>query len=228
METLITMKIDQLIRSKRRTIALIIDQDGKLIVRAPLRASMKQIESLVAQKAGWIQSKQAQARTTTARLTPKEYTNGEEFLYLGKPYRLAIVDDAKSPLRLADRFYLSRSRLPQAERLFKAWYIAQARSAIAERVQLYAERYGFEYRQVKITHARTRWGSCSARGSLSFSWRLVMAPMAAIDYVVVHELVHLGEKNHSRRFWAKVEAILPDYKQQVRWLKANGFKLRLA
>jgi predicted metal-dependent hydrolase len=221
------MNIDQIIRTKRRTIALIIDQDGRLIVRAPLRASRKQIESLVEQKADWIQSKLYLVRMTYARFKPKEYIHGEEFLCLGKTYRLAIVENAVTPLRLEDQFYLSRSALAKAERIFTKWYTAQARLVISERVQVYAAQYGFEYRQVKITSARTRWGSCSTRGSLNFSWRLVMAPMPAIDYVVVHELVHLREKNHSRRFWEQVEAILPNYTQQVRWLKANGYKLRL-
>ncbi len=221
------MTIDQIIRTKRRTIALIIDQDARLIVRAPLRSTRKQIESLVEQKAGWIQSKQELVRTTYGRFTPKEYRNGEEFYFLGKTYRLAIVENTDNPIRLVDRFYLSHAMLPHAERVFTGWYTTQAKQVIPERVQLYATRLGYEYRQIKITSARTRWGSCSPRGSLNFSWRLVMAPMPAIDYVVVHELVHLNEKNHSRRFWAKVEAILPEYAQQVRWLKINGYKLRL-
>jgi predicted metal-dependent hydrolase len=221
------MNIDQIIRTKRRTIALIIDRDARLIVRAPLRATRTQIESLVEQKAGWILSKQELVRTTSARFTPKEYRNGEEFYYLGKTYRLAIVENTNPSIHLGDQFYLSRSMLPRAERVFTGWYTIQAKRVISERVQLYASRLGYEYRQIRITNARTRWGSCSPRGSLNFSWRLVMAPMPAIDYVVVHELAHLNEKNHSRRFWAKVEAILPEYAQQVRWLKINGYKLRL-
>jgi predicted metal-dependent hydrolase len=222
------VKIDQIIRTKRRTIALIIDQQGQLIVRAPLRASLKQIEQFVEQKAGWIQRKQALANAPSTRFTPKKYIEGEEFLYLGKPYRLAIGDDPRPPLRLADQFILYRSVRAQAERIFIDWYSLQAKGVIAERVQLFADRYGYVVRQVKISKAKTRWGSCSPNGNLNFSWRLVMAPMAVIDYVVVHELVHLREKSHARRFWAQVEAILPDYAQKVRWLKVNGYRLRLA
>jgi predicted metal-dependent hydrolase len=222
------LHIDQIIRTKRRTIALIIQPDGRLIVRAPLRATQKQIEQVVAHKAKWIQSKQALVSAANARFAPKTYTQGESFLYLGKSYRLEIVAASKPPLRLADRFYLSRPALAKAEKLFTAWYIAQAKVVIAERVAIYACRYGYEYRQVKITRAKARWGSCSPRGNLNFSWRLVMAPMPVIDYVVVHELVHLREKNHSRRFWEGVKAILPDYAQQVQWLKVNGYRLRLA
>ena len=222
------MKIDQIIRTKRRTIALVINQDGRLIVRAPLRATRKQIEYLVEQKAGWIKSKQELVSANFARFAPKEYIDGEEFWFLGKSYRLAIVNNSDQPLRLAGKFYLSRAALAHAERVFIGWYTAQAKLVIAERVQAYAANQGYKVHQVKITHAQARWGSCSPNGSLNFSWRLVMAPMRVIDYVVVHELVHLNEKNHSGRFWDQVKAILPDYAQQVRWLKSNGYLLRLA
>jgi len=99
---------------------------------------------------------------------------------------------------------------------------------ITERVQWYAAKHGLEYKQVKITSARTRWGSCNSRGTLSFSWRLVMAPVPVIDYVVVHELAHTVEKNHSKKFWAKVQIIMPDYQNRIEWLDKNGhlFNLR--
>jgi predicted metal-dependent hydrolase len=222
------MKIDQIIRTKRRTLALIVNHDGALIIRAPLRATQKQIENLVEQKAEWIKSKQRLVKTTYDRFAPKEYINGEEFLYLGTSYRLAIVDDSVPPLRLADRFYLSRSALTRTEKIFKGWYRAQAKKVITGRVKAYADQYGYEYRKVNITNALARWGSCSPHGNLNFSWRLVMAPLPVIDYVVVHELVHLHEKNHSRRFWDKVKTHLPGYAQQVQWLKINGHMLRLA
>jgi predicted metal-dependent hydrolase len=221
------MKIDQIIHTKRRTIALIIDRDGRLIIRAPLRATQKQITHLVEQKAAWIKSKQALVNTRYARFVPKAYANGEEFLYLGQAYRLAIVDKSTPRLRLAEQFLLSRKGLPQAEKIFEQWYRLQAKQVITERVQVLAAMHGYEYCQVKITSAQTRWGSCSPRGNLNFSWRLVMAPIQVIDYVVIHELVHLHEKNHSRRFWDKVKTILPDYKIQVRWLKTYGHLLRL-
>jgi len=223
-----TLKIDQIIRSRRRTIALIVNHDGSLIIRAPLRATQKQIENFVEQKAGWIKSKQKLVKTTYARFMPKQYINGEEFLYLGVSYRLEIVDDPVHPLRLADHLYLSRSVLARAEKIFTGWYRAQAKTVIAGRVKVYADRHGFKYRKVNITKAQARWGSCSPHGNLNFSSRLVMAPMPVIDYVVVHELVHLNEKNHSKSFWDKVKTILPDYKQQVQWLRINGHMLRLA
>ena len=96
-----------------------------------------------------------------------------------------------------------------------------------ERVAFFARSQDVKPGKLCISSARTRWGSCSAKGTLSFTWRLVMAPLDIIDYVVVHELCHLKEMNHSRAFWERVETILPDYKRRRKWLKENGGALRL-
>ena len=117
---------------------------------------------------------------------------------------------------------MAQSAQGQAAQLFEQWYRQQARTVFTERVELYAQKYGFEYAKIRISSARTRWGSCSSKGTLSFTWRLVMAPLEIVDYVVVHELSHLREHNHSKAFWAQVAAILPDYKSRRKWLKVNG------
>lgn len=110
----------------------------------------------------------------------------------------------------------------------EAWYRAQARWHLTGRIDHFARQHGFVYNSLRINGARTRWGSCNAqRGSLNFTWRLVMAPPEIVDYVVVHELCHLKHPNHSPDFWAEVEGILPDYKQRRKWLKENGLKLQV-
>ncbi|MCJ7531870.1 MAG: M48 family metallopeptidase [Anaerolineales bacterium] len=221
------IKINKIIRTKRRTIALVIERDGSLVVRAPLRATNARIQEVVKEKADWVLAKQKLVKTVYLKTKPKEYVNGEGFWYLGKTYPLEIVNHAKLPLVLDRRFHLSQAALPKARSVFKNWYRKQATQIISERVLLYASRNGFTYDKIRITSARTRWGSCTSRSTLCFTWRLVMAPMAVIDYVVVHELVHLQEKNHSKSFWGKVKALMPDYKRQIAWLKANGHLLTL-
>jgi hypothetical protein len=220
-------RIDQIIRTKRKSIALIVQRDGRLVVRAPIDATDEQILTVVQRKNGWIHSKQEAVLSTYPQVVEKEFVNGEGFWYLGTPYRLRIVDDAGHPLELDTYFLLDRSVLARARDVFTAWYKEQALLVISERVAWYAAKNGINYKQVKITSAQTRWGSCSAKGTLSFTWRLVMAPVPVIDYVVVHELVHLLEKNHGRAFWAKVKAIMPDYKQKIEWLDINGHLLRI-
>lgn len=221
------MMIDQIIRTRRKSFALIVQRDGSLVVRAPLRASNEQIQELVKKKENWIKAKQELARRTYAKTPPKEYVNGEGFFYLGKSYKLALVEDQPEPLVLSDQFYLSKSVLPSAGSIFKEWYKQQAFQVITERVKWYAAQNGYNYQRVKIMDARTRWGSCGPRGSMNFSWRLAMAPVRVIDYVVVHELVHLKEKNHSKAYWNKVKLLMPDYQQQINWLNTNGHTLNL-
>ena len=219
--------IDQIIRTRRKTIALIIQPDGQLIVRAPLRASAAAIRTLVAQKASWIITKQRLAKSTYSPVEPKRYVRGEGFWYLGSIYPLEIVNAARPSLTLDGTFRLAKTALPKARLVFEHWYKQQALDILTQSVQRQASQNGFHYASIRITSARTRWGSCSPRGTLSFTWRLIMAPLPVINYVVVHELVHLLVKNHSKEFWAKVRSLLPDYKQRRLWLKENGHSLYL-
>jgi predicted metal-dependent hydrolase len=214
------IQIDKLVRSKRRTLSLIVETDGTLTVRAPARMQETDIRKFIETKAEWIKQKQAEARK--AAPVARQYLDGETFLYLGREIPLQLVPDARPALVMDRVFKLSRSAQGRAASVFETWYKKQARAVLTERVEFYARKYGFDVEKVRISSARTRWGSCSAKKTLSFTWRLVMAPPDVIDYVVVHELCHLRELNHSRAFWAQVEAILPGYKAQRKWLKANG------
>jgi len=214
------IQIDKLVRSKRKTLSLIVETDGTLTVRAPLRMKAADIRAFLEAKSPWILRKQAEARK--AAPAQHRYVDGETFLYLGKQVPLRFVRDRKPALVLDRAFKLAQSAQPQAESAFQAWYKKQARAVLTERAGYFARKHGFEIEKIRITSARTRWGSCSAKKTLSFTWRLVMAPPEVVDYVVVHELCHLRELNHSRAFWAQVEAILPDYKGKRKWLKENG------
>ena len=220
----------EIIRTRRKTIALVVKPDGQLVVRAPLRATKKQIQQVVEQQAEWIRVTQEKVLASYHPVITKQFTNGEEFWYLGRVYRLEIVIAGRSLLAQDEpggRFLLDRLAVPHAKLIFTQWYRQQAARVMAEQVSLAAARHGFNYTRVKINSARTRWGSCSSRGSLSFPWRLVMAPLPVIDYVVLHELVHTRERSHARIFWEQVQAIAPDYKQHKKWLKENGHLLRV-
>ena len=217
-----------ILRSRRKTFSIEIRRDGSLVVRAPLRSTAAQIELILQQKAKWIQKKQEQVRAAAgAARQPRRWVEGEEILFLGKSYALHIVDSPR-PLELSEgRFHLSKSAQPHAQRVFERWYRVQARRVLKERVELYARQNGVVYQHVRIGGARTRWGSCGAKGSLNFTWRLVMAPIEVIDYVVVHELAHLEVKNHGKAFWEKVGSLMPDYQRRRDWLRQNGFILVL-
>jgi predicted metal-dependent hydrolase len=120
------------------------------------------------------------------------------------------------------RFIISPSAAAAGKESLRIWYRQRALSFLPERVKFYEEIMGCTARAIRISRARSRWGSCSADNRLAFSWRLMMAPQEVIDYIVIHELAHIREKNHSPRFWSLVGKICPDYKDQRRWLRNTG------
>jgi predicted metal-dependent hydrolase len=220
------IQIDKFIRSHRRTIALIIERDGTLTVRAPMRLPHAAIDAFIQQKADWI----VRTREKLKALKPaplRQYVDGETFLFLGSSFDLKLVQHQRPDLQFDNGFTLSQSAQPKGGQRFLKWYKERACEVIFERVREYAARYKFTPKQVKISSAKTRWGSCSPDGTLNFTWRLVMAPLDVVDYVVVHELAHLRVKNHSSKFWQVVESIYPEYGKQRKWLKENGEKLNL-
>jgi predicted metal-dependent hydrolase len=218
----------KIIRSKRKTIALVVQADGELLVRAPKRATRKEIDALLEKHASWIAKKQAEAKTKHAAMPSHQFVDGEHFFFLGERYSLKLVDQQAVSLRFDKGFYLSKDAQSKAAALFEQFYRQEARRIFTERVRHYTEKYDFEVAKIKLSSAKKRWGSCSSKGNLNLVWRLVMAPLEIIDYVIVHELCHLREANHSKRFWAEVEAILPDYKSRRRWLKVNGHQISWA
>jgi predicted metal-dependent hydrolase len=220
------IQIGKLARSKRKTIALIIEHDGTLTVRAPIRASQTLILQFIHEKIDWINRTREKLKSSVQ--TPaRHYTDGEKFLFLGSQFDLTLVGPQRPSLQFNSGFTLNHTAQQRAKAIFTRWYKERAFEIISERVSLYAQRYNFNPKQVKITSAKTRWGSCSPSGTLNFTWRLIMAPLDVIDYVVVHELAHLRVKNHSRKFWNEVEEIYPGYKIKRKWLRENGEKLTL-
>lgn len=220
------VEIHRLLRSKRRTLALIIERDGSLTVRAPIRMGESQVYRFVEAKQDWIKRKQAEVKKNCS--VTRQFVEGELFHFMGRAFPLRLVSEPQRALTLGeDGFQLGGSRTGDGRALFVAWYRTQARRVIEERVLYFARLHGFKVGKIRISSAQTRWGSCSRKGVLSFTWRLVMAPIEVIDYVVVHELSHLRYMNHSPEFWSLVEQILPDYKRRRAWLKKNGGALFL-
>jgi predicted metal-dependent hydrolase len=199
LETGMNIKIDQLIRTKRKSITLEVTAEAKLVVRAPLKTPLVYLERLIEKKTSWILSKQKMAEKQKA-VNNKPLDN-DQLLYLGNSCKFDSYD----------------------EQDIKKWYTEHAMKVIKERVDCYSRTTGIYCKSVKISNARRRWGSCGPKGSLNFTWRLVMAPIEVIDYVVVHELAHILVRNHSKVFWAKVRAIMPDYEERRKWLRENRY-----
>lgn len=219
------IKIDKIIRSRRKSIALVISPDATLLVRAPLWTSLEYIKNLVFKKRFWINKKQQQVLRNGGLARAKEFTDGEEFLYLGQSYKLRIENCEE--IKLIDDLYFPEKYLNNARAKMIEWYRQRAREIITERANWYSQMTGWKFKSISITNAERRWGSCGQNGSINFSFRLAMAPRSVIDYVVAHELAHIPEKNHSAIFWDKVRTVLPDYKIRRKWLREKERSLNI-
>lgn len=219
--------IEKIIRSKRKSFCIEIDEAGKILLRIPIKASDETIKEFIKKHSKWIEKNLNEIENRKIKYQPKNFVDGEKFLYLGKFYDLKIIEDQKFPLIFEDGFYLSNNYISNAYKIFKNFYKKMAKEIINERIKFYVNKYGFKYNKIKITSANKRWGSCTGKGNLNFSYRLIMAPLKVVDYVVVHELVHLIDKTHKKSFYNKVEKILPDYKERKDWLNKNGYLLKI-
>jgi predicted metal-dependent hydrolase len=218
--------IDQIVRSRRRTIALVITPDARLIVRAPHRVPAAMIDEMIREKSGWIQKKLAEMRQRP-QATVHQYEEGEVFFFLGRSYPLHFTADGRGTIDRTDRLCVCQTLRPDIRRRLKAWYVEEARKEIHARCMWFSLTTGIVPASIRITDARERWGSCTHKGGLNFSWRLVQAPLEIVDYVIVHELVHIRQHDHSRKFWAKVKDIMPDYERRRKWLRENELLLRI-
>ena len=221
----------QLIRSKRRrkTISLHIKEDGRIVIYVPQHTPKTEIETFIKEKQSWIVEKLSE-NEKRIKEAEKTFLPGEKFLYLGEWFPLEIHESSnkKPPLKLSfGKFILDKDRLEEARDLFIHWYKREAKEKIEGRLHYFSNRLQLFPKGLKITSAKYRWGSCSRDSRLSFSWKIIMAPLSVIDYVLIHELVHIKEKNHSKRFWTYLETILPDYRKHRFWLKENGYRLWL-
>ncbi|RLG14554.1 MAG: M48 family peptidase [Candidatus Nanohalarchaeota archaeon] len=221
-------EISRIVRSKRKTFGLEITPEADLIVRVPMRASDKDIQKTVDKKIKWILAKQKLVRERCDKKQPRAFAEGEYFFYLGNQCKLYIMDNASTPLYFdSGSFILSARHAHKARDVFTKWYRKQAYDKFCQRASFFSAVSGLRYRKISISNAKRRWGSCSGKDNLNFNWRLIMAPLDIIDYVVVHELCHIEEKNHSKRFWDKVRNMMPDYKERRAWLKEKGHSLCL-
>ena len=221
---MLKITVHKIIRSRRRTIALMVTPEATLVIRAPLWTPRWHIDKFIHQERAWIAKKlrEIQSRPQAVK---HEFLAGEAFLYLGKRYRLRYSD--VSTISLDEWLTVPNARRPHVRESLTAWYQSQAARMIHSRVRLFTQKMGVVPTRVKISKAQTRWGSCGHGDSINLNWRLVMAPLAVLDYVVVHELAHVDHKHHGTRFWEAVAQILPDYRRSRTWIKANGHLLKI-
>ena len=208
--------------SRRKTVSITVERDRAVIVRAPIGTPPEKIDRLIQQKGVWLYEKTRHKQKYSPRSVAKEFVAGASIQYLGKIYQLDVVSESFDGILFDNKFLISKRSASQASNLFKSWFIEQAKHTILPLVQHYAAKTGGEYNKLRISDVRYRWGSCTPRNNLNFNWRLIKAPMRVIEYVIVHELAHLLEPNHTKRFWQIVKTQIPDYVMAKEWLRQNG------
>jgi len=209
--------------NRRKTVELSVERDGSLVILAPSGTADSLLKGYVRDKTFWIYTKLAQKEALQHPVTAKEYVTGEGFHYLGKTYRLLLVDKQDTPLKLEEgQFKLLRVEAERGRIHFIRWYTAHAQPWIRRRVERFAARVGAAPNGVEVRELGFRWGSCGKVGGLNFNWATILLPPSVVEYVIVHELVHLLEPNHTPEFWTRVERALPDYEKRKVWLAEHG------
>ena len=216
---------------RKRSASIYLEEDG-VKVRVPKSLPDGRVRDLIARKSPWIKRKLKDAELK-APPKPKEFVSGETFSYLGRNYRLKVLYSDTSSLKLIGGYLEasvlgpSKTQEEEVRSLLVDWYRIHAQEKLEEKTRRYARILQVEPNCVSVKDYKSRWGSCSTTGDISYNWRIVMAPHRIVDYVVVHELCHLLEHNHSPAYWRHVERIIPDFQECREWLKRNSKRLRI-
>lgn len=210
--------------AKRKQLTITVERDRSVIIHAPESTSEEKIRQIVESKRQWIYGKTTHTQKYRELPHPpgKELVNGESALYLGRHYQIEITLDSATEIRFEQRFLIPASFSGERKQVLRNWYIDRAKEKILPRAKKFASDLGVEFANAKIVDNRYRWGSCTTKDNINFNWRLIKAPMYVLDYVIVHEITHLLEANHTPRFWNIVRAQSPKMEKAKQWLLENG------
>lgn len=221
----------QIIRTNRRKTAQIRVDEGKVSILVPDDLSDSRIDEILTKKTQWIRGKMY-LHGQAIPLQLKEYVSGESFSYLGRNYRLKVLNGSQSSVKLLNgRLQVTLptgSKLPEKVReALTGWYRSHAEAKIQAKVARYSPVIGVKPKLVGVNTFKSRWGSCHLSGDVIYNWKIVIAPNRIVDYVVVHELCHLQQHDHSDKFWRLVSQVIPDYAECKEWLRVNGRSLEI-
>jgi len=219
-------------RTGRKSVSVVVDPDDGVQVVAPRQAKAGYLAGVVKRRAEWIVKKQADI-DSVARPLKRDFVNGERYHYLGRQYELRLAKAARNlppQVKLkSGRFIVTADigrsaakRQMVVQSALTEWVREHAATRLGERVELYADKLGLNPGQLLIRQPRKRWASCDKDGNLRFHWRLIMAPMLLVDYVVAHELCHLKHLDHSPAYWRMLRSVMPDFERRQERLRLTG------
>lgn len=209
--------------AQRRVLEITVDRGGELILSAPPGVPDARLREFVQRKRMWVY-KQLARRDALGRTAPrKAFVDGEGFTYLGRSYRLRLVPDSDTAVKLqAGRFVLPKALARDGREHLIRWYTERAKPWLWAKVQAYADRMEVGPAGLRVQDLGFRWGSCGKGDVLYFHWKTILLPAQIAEYVVVHELAHLHEPHHTPEFWLRVERAMPDFERRKEWLVRNG------
>jgi len=224
------MNIEYEIRrsKKRKRLTINIERDRSIVVLAPENVSDERIKQVIDSKKQWIHEKlgHPQKYAPKPHAPGKEIISGESLYYLGRQYQVELLESSNDELVFDNKFLFPLQDKQKNMILLKKWYIKSAKEKIIPRARKFAKDLGVKAESIKIVDNKYRWGSCTTKNNINISWRLMQAPMFVIDYIIVHELAHLIEANHTPEFWNVVKAQLPKMEKAKLWLKENGQRIQ--
>jgi len=212
------IKPDAIIKTNRRSLSITISSEGEIIVHAPRRLSLDKIISFVNEKEDWILKKLK--LILEKKLEFKDVLGYSKFMFLGKQYLKYEMQGIKK-IELTQTCLLCPKGFSEKEILSKIarWYMRTSKNILGERIEYLARLMQLDYNVFKVSNSKNRWGSCDSKGNIKINFRLIMLPHKIIDYVLIHELSHLVEFNHSKKFYKVIESVMPDYQKHRKDLK---------
>lgn len=216
---------------RRKSIGIYVDIYGQIEVHAPKGAPMEAILPVLEDKWDWIIQKSQEMKARTEAPMEKVYDHGEVFLYLGVSYPILISLNLEQHqdyvLFEQDKIsvYVKEHNDEAVKQALKSFYYQQCKALVETRIRVYQSEFKMKPRAIRIANDSSNWGTCNSKFELTFNWKLAMAPIEVIDYVVVHEMCHMIHLNHDRSFWRLVGKMLPDYERRSNWLGLSGWKM---
>ena len=212
---------------RRKTVAVTVDAAGEVLLVAPEHFTTSRLDAVVGRKAAWIVRRVRRAQAHAPPLSPREFVSGESILYLGRHYRLKVYPEGTGEVKLRGGWLhvpaaagAGQTAHVRAAVIF--WFRRHAAERLPERVETWRRKAGVTMTRVVIADQQKRWGSCDRNGTIRLNWRIIQAPMRLVDYVVVHELVHLRHRGHGRDYWQALGRVMPDYERRREDLSQRG------
>lgn len=213
---------------KRQNVDLVVDRNGQIVISVPAQLSDEEISKVCNQKKIWLYQTLEKKNESIHLAEPKKYVTGEGFFYLGRKYRLKLIynePNKSEPLKFRDgRFLLNNGKAKQGHELFVKWYSKRGQQWLEKKVLQLSTRVAKKPNSIQVRDLGYRWGSCTKQNQLLFHWRTILLPPERIEYLILHELVHLIEHSHNQRFYDRLAWACPEYKQHENWLRLHGDK----